>query len=522
MFDTLVIDTTGLDIGETLGSIVDRFDELENYGYLLVVNHGDWVLLSEVAVYLESFLLEKGLNIFNRVREERIEELKEWLQEWRVGSNGVEELYSGVGHGFVFKDLFIEEDGEIQVLIMQKVVLDNTKVSCPVCDSNKLRSNGFNGLLFRSFECANEDCSARSEGGRGKRFDGFSVKRSRGLLKVENEVEEEFVKVFRRDVFEEFDGWLSVLTSFYSWVGDTILCVNCEVEVEDRKVEVGEVVDSNYSYRDLPFYRVLENLNEVVFEEVEFNGVKIGDCELFNENSFLIGGSDLEVDAVVTSPPYYNAREYSIWVNLYCYLIDMFGSVLGIEKILKDDGYYLYNVGDVVGVDNNYVSTGQKSKRLILGFYSVILFKMAGFSLSGVYIWDKGEVESKRGLLSNGYPGFLFPFNCYEYCFLFKKGEVEEQFSEVVKFSPVKKIDKSGVNILGHSAPFPLELPKLIKPFLKEGSIILDNFVGSGTTCIALGDCEQVDKVIGFELDKEYFELALKRVRSTVGFLRLW
>jgi len=60
----------------------------------------------------------------------------------------------------------------------------------------------------------------------------------------------------------------------------------------------------------------------------------------------------------------------------------------------------------------------------------------------------------------------------------------------------------------GHSATFPKELPEwFIKLFTKEGDVVLDPFVGSGTTCMAAYETGR--QFVGMEINDEYYQLAL-------------
>ena len=68
----------------------------------------------------------------------------------------------------------------------------------------------------------------------------------------------------------------------------------------------------------------------------------------------------------------------------------------------------------------------------------------------------------------------------------------------------------------GHPAQFPLSLAEdhLIS-WSNEGDIILDPFMGSGTTGVA---CKNLNrKFIGIELDEGYFNIAKERIESTEG-----
>jgi DNA modification methylase len=69
-------------------------------------------------------------------------------------------------------------------------------------------------------------------------------------------------------------------------------------------------------------------------------------------------------------------------------------------------------------------------------------------------------------------------------------------------------------NNKNHSAAFPKELPSwFIKLFTKEGDLVLDPFVGSGTTCVAATKLSR--QYVGIELKPDYYELALSAVKIT-------
>jgi site-specific DNA-methyltransferase (adenine-specific) len=64
---------------------------------------------------------------------------------------------------------------------------------------------------------------------------------------------------------------------------------------------------------------------------------------------------------------------------------------------------------------------------------------------------------------------------------------------------------------VGHPAPFPIELPyRLIQLYTFKGDVILDPFIGSGTTAIAALKADR--KYIGYDNDPEYLKLAEERI----------
>ena len=62
--------------------------------------------------------------------------------------------------------------------------------------------------------------------------------------------------------------------------------------------------------------------------------------------------------------------------------------------------------------------------------------------------------------------------------------------------------------------PFPL-MEYLIKTYTNENETVLDNCMGSGTTAIACLNTNR--KYIGFELDKNYFDIANERIKLLKG-----
>jgi DNA modification methylase len=62
-----------------------------------------------------------------------------------------------------------------------------------------------------------------------------------------------------------------------------------------------------------------------------------------------------------------------------------------------------------------------------------------------------------------------------------------------------------------HPATFPIALSKkVIQLFTHEGELILDPFVGSGTTLVAANDCNR--NAVGFDLQVKYVELSNSRL----------
>ncbi len=66
---------------------------------------------------------------------------------------------------------------------------------------------------------------------------------------------------------------------------------------------------------------------------------------------------------------------------------------------------------------------------------------------------------------------------------------------------------------VGHPAPFPVELPyRLIQLYTFSNDIVLDPFMGSGST--ALAAIKSGRHFVGYEIVKDYVELAKKRIET--------
>ena len=86
------------------------------------------------------------------------------------------------------------------------------------------------------------------------------------------------------------------------------------------------------------------------------------------------------------------------------------------------------------------------------------------------------------------------------------KEEWREYISSIWKIKPELNRD--------HPAPFPVELPKrLIKMFSFRDDVIVDPFMGSGTTALAAIQCGR--NYCGYEINPEYISLAKARLIRT-------
>jgi site-specific DNA-methyltransferase (adenine-specific) len=146
-----------------------------------------------------------------------------------------------------------------------------------------------------------------------------------------------------------------------------------------------------------------------------------------------------------------------------------------------------------------------------------------GYLMRGEIIWYKGAgagVSMAWGSWQSAANPVLR--DTHEYILVFSKGSfshrkpegkentiTKEQFMEWTK--SVWTMNPESAKKVGHPAPFPVELPyRLIQLYTYKGDIILDPFMGSGTTAIAALKSER--KYVGYDIDPEYVKLTEDRV----------
>jgi DNA modification methylase len=227
---------------------------------------------------------------------------------------------------------------------------------------------------------------------------------------------------------------------------------------------------------------------------------------------------DCFIDLTVTSPPYDNLRDYK-------------GYTFPFEDIAKE----LYRVtkegGVVVWIVADKVNKGSESGT---SFKQALYFKECGFNLHDTMIWHKPnampQVDKSRFTQS------------FEYMFVFTKGKplnanpIKIPTKNAGKFltrgdGNEQNINKKGGNVVsneriafnvyslnvggtnnGHPAVFPEQLANdHILSWSKEGDLIYDPFMGSGTTAkMAILNNRNW---VGSEISSEYCEIIEQRVK---------
>lgn len=236
----------------------------------------------------------------------------------------------------------------------------------------------------------------------------------------------------------------------------------------------------------------------------------------------LRGLPDNCIDLTVTSPPYDNLRDY----NGFAWDAD--GLIRELYRVTKPGGVVVWVVNDAT----------VKGSETGTSFRQALAFMDAGFNLHDTMIYEKANpvpLKSKRYT-----PAF-------EYMFVFSKGApktfnpIKEKCKHAGKkaartiiakngsrqhyHAGVYKEEKIKINIftytvgtgrgrgVNHPAVFPEQLAHdHIISWSRQGDVVLDPFMGSGTTALAC--IRNGRKYIGFEISEQYCQIAQQRVQE--------
>ena len=236
------------------------------------------------------------------------------------------------------------------------------------------------------------------------------------------------------------------------------------------------------------------------------------------------------VALVVTSPPYFAGKEYEEAMGhghvpaSYLQYLDMLCEVFAecVDK-LEPGGRIAVNVANL----------GRKPYRSLAADVIGVLQDRLGLLLRGEVVWWKGKGASG----SCAWGSFRNPANpvlrdVTERVVVASKGRFDrahpaaerrrrglpseasiskDEFLEAT--TDVWEIPSESATRVGHPAPFPVELPqRLIELYTYRRDLVLDPFLGSGTTAVAAVRAGR--HFVGYDTDDEYVETARRRVAA--------
>jgi DNA modification methylase len=236
--------------------------------------------------------------------------------------------------------------------------------------------------------------------------------------------------------------------------------------------------------------------------------------------------SDNSVHLMVTSPPYFNAPfdYHNLFPDYPTYLRLIKNFAAETFRVLKKGRIAVVNCDDMLVKGQKYPIVADVTR----------IFLEAGFRYRDKIIWKKPEgyirISRRSGvLLQHPYPMYFYPDNLQESILIFQKGKYKypppdsqsqidkQQYLKEKWFLSVWEItNQLPTGNKDYPAAFPPELPyRIIKLFSNLGEIVLDPFLGSGTTMkVAI---ENKRSCIGYEIDPSLRPLILSKLSPRMG-----
>lgn len=242
--------------------------------------------------------------------------------------------------------------------------------------------------------------------------------------------------------------------------------------------------------------------------------------------------ADESIHLVITSPPYWNLKEYNENPNQIGHIED-YDSFLNeirlvwehVFRILVPGGRLVCVVGDVC------VSRRKFGRHLVFPLHAdiCVICRKIGFDNLNPIIWHKianasFEVENGSKFLGKPYEPNAIIKNDIEFVLMQRKpGGYRKPSDEQRKLSKINKKDFdcwfqqiwniTGASTKFHPAPFPLELAtRLVRMFSFHGDTVLDPFCGTGTTMIAA--LKHGRNSIGIDIEPEYCRMAAGNLKK--------
>lgn len=240
--------------------------------------------------------------------------------------------------------------------------------------------------------------------------------------------------------------------------------------------------------------------------------------------------ADRSVALLVTSPPYFTGKEYEAEMSKahvpgsYVEYLEMMHDVLAacLPK-LEPGGRMAVNVANL----------GRKPYRSLSSDVISILQDDLGMLLRGEVIWQKARGAGG----SCAWGSFRSPQNpvlrdVTERVIIASKGRFDRAVSRAERAKrglphvptietdeflqatiDVWELPSESATKVGHPAPFPIDLPRrLIELYTYEADLVLDPFMGSGTTALAARRSGRY--FVGFDTEQEYIDLAWRRLEE--------
>jgi len=223
---------------------------------------------------------------------------------------------------------------------------------------------------------------------------------------------------------------------------------------------------------------------------------------------------DNSIALAFTSPPYNVGKDYEDDISLDNYLKLIKNVGKEVYKKLKPGGRYCINIANL----------GRRPYIPMHSFFYEIHIE-SGFLPMGEIIWQKAK-GANGSCAWGSWKSAKAPRlrDLHEYVLVFSKmtySRPDKGISDISKDEFMKatlsvwEIPPESAKKVGHPAPFPVALAeRIIRLYSYENDVILDPFVGSGTTCLAAAINNR--KYVGYDISDAYCLLARERITNAL------
>jgi DNA modification methylase len=272
------------------------------------------------------------------------------------------------------------------------------------------------------------------------------------------------------------------------------------IELPEFNVDEPEAQEDDYEApEDVQTIETIIKRSDII--EIGRHRLMCGDSTSERDVAVLMNGE--KTNLMLTSPPYFNQREYSQWQDFESYMFSM--NRAAYNAIMEKHGIIFWNIGDD-SLNHQHISAKHSNMLdLCFTYIDAIIWKKQG--VTGIRLAHQ-KTHNKY------YPGF-----CFEMCLVYQNelGEFptfENKFKDVIPLTNVWEIATDPNNEKKHSAPYPVKLPATaIMCYTNDKLLnVYDPFIGSGTTMVA---CHQLDRIcFGMEISPQYCQVVVDRMRK--------
>ena len=239
------------------------------------------------------------------------------------------------------------------------------------------------------------------------------------------------------------------------------------------------------------------------------------------------------VNTIVTSPPYNLDKKYGQYndnrpIEEWEKLIS--DTAKAAYSVLADNGSFFLNVSPI---------PDKKTKEIIpLDALAYFIFKKQGYYLRNSIVWHFNNMQNCTNRLSGRWESILwfvkdiknYQFNLDDIRipYITKNDKrliggtgrnptdtwsYDLPESDFWYFDRVNNMTKNKLGLTDHPCIYPTPMiERIIKMTTNKGEVVLDPFLGSGTTLVAANNLERIG--LGIELDNKFHEIIKKRVRN--------